>query len=1207
MDKSAIKNYAVWARKKLIEDITQKAFEIGITEDAAAEAVKVSSDTVQVNGMLLQKHEAEQRASLNARIKEKGFQEVIEEAAYTWFNRIIAIRFMEVNDYLPTGVRVLSSTEEGKAVPDIITNALYLDLELDLDLVNDYLDKHNDDELFRYLFTRQCNKLNEILPHLFDKIEDYTELLLPNNLLIEGSVIRRLVSDIKEDDFKDVEIIGWMYQYYISEKKDEVFAGLRENKKITKENIPAATQLFTPKWIVKYMVENSLGRLWLEGHPDDTLKANWKYYLDEAEQEPDIQKQLEKIREKSKNIKPEDIKVLDPCMGSGHILVYAFDVLYEIYKSAGYAEREIPKLILVNNLYGLDIDDRAAQLAYFAVMMKARSKSRRILNQIREEKIDLNLCAIQESNGIAKEAINYFTNGMNEKLKADVEYLVDVFHDAKEYGSILEVEEVDFEAIEKRLSDIKPSGQLDLDAMLYYGEIREKLVPLIKQARVMSQKYDVVCTNPPYMGRNGMHSKLMDYAEHSYKDSKGDLFAIFIRKACRFVKQEKYVSMITMHSWIYLALFVKLRKYLFNRYRFSSLVHLGSKAFEDIKGEKVQTISFVFQKLPAHQNKPLFVKLTRFNNHSLKKSEFFNKANYYSYINQSYITKSEKSIPMYEITKEISDILKKSKKLSNVADAKRCLATGKDEWFLRLWHEVELVKVKLPNDNEWSNKWFPVANGGSFRKWYGNNYCILNWENNGELIKRLHVENQINATLRNLNYFFVNSLTYTYTSMGSGIFNARYIGKGYTSLGVGPIITLKNDRNIGLLGYLNTKVFYYLYCILYGKTSTFETGKISNVPIPYNYLSKEVGMLSAQCIKLCQDDWDSFENSWDFKKHPLLTFKGPSNTIEDAFNNWSDFTEKQFNQLKQNEEELNRIFIDIYGLQDELTPEVEDKDITIRKADPVRDIKSFISYAVGCMFGRYSLDADGLIYAGGEWSDKWQGGKVRKIEQDENSSALSDHWVSASYFPDEDNILPILDDEYFDDDIVAKFIEFLKAAFGESTMEENIDFIAEALGRNTAETSRQAIRRYFLKDFYKDHVQTYQKRPIYWLFDSGRADGFKALIYMHRYDESTVAKVRTDYLHNLQRKYEAEVKRLDILIDSNLSQREKNAARKKKERLLKQIEECLTYDQVIAHVANQRISIDLDDGVKVNYAKFQGVEIPQEGKKPLKANLLAKI
>ncbi|HHW31256.1 MAG TPA: BREX-1 system adenine-specific DNA-methyltransferase PglX, partial [Clostridiaceae bacterium] len=595
MDKTAIKNFAVWARKKLIEDIKQKAYEIGITEKEIKEPEVSASDTMIIGNRNLNKTEMAQRKSLVSRIKEKGFNNVIEEVAYTWFNRFIALRFMEVNDYIPTGVRVLSSIEPGRKEPDIVKEALNLDLDLDRELVYTLQDYNDTEALYRYLLVKQCNALNEILPGLFEEIEDYTEILLPSNLLGEGSVIRRLVDDISEEDFKEqVEIIGWMYQYYISEKKDEVFEGLKKNIKITKENIPAATQLFTPDWIVKYMVENSLGRLWLEGHPNEELKSKWKYYLEEAEQEPDVHKQLEEIRAKSKGIRPEDIKVLDPAMGSGHILVYAFDVLYDIYKSEGYSERDIPKHILENNLYGLDIDDRAAQLAYFAVMMKARGKSRRIFR----EDININVCAIQESNGLKEsgkleELINYILQGITgeekDKLKADIEYLTDIFSDAREYGSILKVKPVDFEAIERRLEEISDEEPKYIYEREYKNIILEKLPALVKQAKIMSQKYDVVCTNPPYMGNRGMDIKLSNYVKKNYPDTKSDMSTVFMEKSLNICKKTGYLSMINIPVWMFLSTYEKLRKILLGSNTIINMLHFGRGVF----GSDFGTTAFV--------------------------------------------------------------------------------------------------------------------------------------------------------------------------------------------------------------------------------------------------------------------------------------------------------------------------------------------------------------------------------------------------------------------------------------------------------------------------------------------------------------------------------------------------------------------------------------------------------------------------------------
>jgi len=1121
---------------------------------------------------------------------------------------------MEVNEYLPTGVRVLSSIEPGKKEPDIIKEALNINLNIDIELVYTLQDNNDTENLYRYLLVKQCNALNQILPGLFEKIEDYTEILLPSNLLGEGSVIRRLVDDIPEEDFKDqVEIIGWMYQYYISEKKDEVFKGLKKNIKITKENIPAATQLFTPDWIVKYMVENSLGRLWVEGHPNEELKSKWKYYLEEAQQEPEVQKQLEEIRAKSRDIRPEDIKVLDPAMGSGHILVYAFDVLYDIYKSEGYSERDIPRLILENNLYGLDIDDRAAQLAYFAVMMKARSKSRRIFR----EKINVNVCAIQESNGFPREAIDYLVNQAEteiekQKLREDVEYLINVFHDAKEYGSILEVNPVDFDAIERRLEEIRNGGTQDLFEFQYRNIILEKIPALVKQARIMSQKYDVVVTNPPYMGNRGMNGKISQYVSNNYPDSKLDLFAVFIEKSIKYTRN--YVALITQQSWMFLSSYERLRNKILNN-RIINLVHLGSKAFEEIKGEKVKTASFVISKINNDDAKPKFIKLTKYNNHIQKEKEFFNIDNHYSNLKQSDFRQIQGCPIAYWAHKKVVDIFDKVKPLKSFCSITNGMFTCNNDHFLKLWFEVNVMDTKFHHkhdENMNDYKWFPYNKGGDFRKWYGNHSFVVNFKNNGKEVREYRKKRGQSYSLPGEKYYFNKSISWTFVS--SSNFGVRFYPNGFIFDIAGSSIFPNNDDDIYYItAFLCTNIAT-LFMQIQNPTLNFQASDVANLPLKRGTILSEstVKLLCEENVNISKIDWDSFETSWNFTRHPLLVHKNNVMTIEQAFNNWSIFTENQFNQLKANEEELNRIFIEIYGLQDELTPEVEDKDVTIRKADRVRDIKSFISYAVGCMFGRYSIDAEGLIYAGGDFKDRWkyENGqwKVRRIVKDDEGKIVEDTWVDATFVPDIDNVIPITDDEYFEDDIVSRFIEFLKVTFGEDTLEENLDYIADTLGRKSSETARQAIRRYFLKDFYKDHVQVYQKKPIYWLFDSGKQDGFKALIYMHRYDEFTVARVRTDYLHKLQKSYEAEIKRLDIIIDSNVSQREKTNARKKKEQILKQMEECLQYDQIIAHVANQRIKIDLDDGVSVNYSKFQGIEVPQgEGRKPLKADLLAKI
>jgi type II restriction/modification system DNA methylase subunit YeeA len=1237
LDKTAIRNFAVKARRKLIEDITHKAYEIGITKDKILD-IETFEGGFRVkgreNGKTFKKYELKQRNKLIHNIKHKGFEQVIEEVAYTWFNRFIALRFMEVNNYLPTGVRVLSSIEEGKTEPDIIQEALNIDLDIDREIVYRLQDSNDTEDLYRYLLVKQCNQLGQIMPNVFEEIADYTELLLPDKLLAEGSVIGDLVEEIEEYDWKielneeeqkqeaekgehGIEIIGWLYQYYISEKKDEVFAGLKKNKKITKENIPAATQLFTPKWIVKYMVENSLGRLWLESHPNEELKAQWKYYLEEAEQEPEVQKRLEELR--NPNLNPEDIKVLDPAMGSGHILVYAFDVLYEIYLSAGYSEREIPTLILEKNLYGLDIDDRAGQLATFALLMKARSKNRRIFRH----KPKMNLCSIQESNDIPKEAIEYLVNPKETELekyfyREDVEYLIEVFHDAKEYGSILEVKEIDFDALENRIEEIRNGTPENIFELQYREVILEKIPPLIQQAKIMSQKYDVVCTNPPYMGRGGMNSKLVKYLDENFTDSKNDLFAVFIELDDIYLKNNGFMGMINQHSWMFLSSYEQLRKKTINNRSIYNMVHLGSHAFEEIGGEVVQSTSFVLRKLDVDGYLGTYIRLVDWDDSKTKDIKAIHAIRNKNIDYRYYSTMSEYGkIPGKPIAYWISDNVYSAfltgKMLLNVADIKQGLKTGDNDKFMRIWYEVTKEKTSIFG----GFKWYPCNKGGDYRKWYGNNNYVLNWENDGYELKNFrHSDGRQKSRPQNLKYMFREGLTYT--NISSSKFGVRYCSDGFAFDAAGSMIFTSKERLYYLLGLLSSKIISVFTSIL-SPTMSFEVGQISLIPY-IEHINPNIDTLVAENINISRKDWDSFETSWDFKKHPLLTYKKGVDKIEGAFNNWSAFANQQFNQLKANEEELNRIFIEIYGLQDELTPAVDDKDVTITRIyDSKEDIpesmkgnnyvltredviKSFISYAVGCMFGRYSLDEEGLIYAGGDFDDKF------RIRNGQWEIKTKEGWKKSRVNIVEHNVIPIADGDYFEDDILERFVEFVKVSFGEETLEENLEYIAETLGKKVNETSRQAIRRYFLKDFYKDHVRTYKKRPIYWLFNSGRQDGFKALIYMHRYEPFTVARVRTDYLHSLQKKYEAEINHLDILIDSDISQREKAAARKKKETILKQIEECRLYDEAIAHMANQRIEIDLDDGVKVNYAKFQGVEIPQgKGRKPLKADLLAKI
>lgn len=1211
MNKGAIKRFAVEARRKLIASVKDRAGLIGITNENITEAISkgegyaVFPTHIGIETTLVGK-ELKQRDNLVNRIQEKSYKSVIEEVAYTWFNRMIAVRFMEVNDYLPSRIRVLSSETKGKFEPDIVTQAPKIDLQLtdqEIEEIISLKEKNELDKLFRLLFVKQCNELGEILPELFENTsqfnKDYTEILLDVSYTNEDGVIRDLLKIDEEDFLEAVEIIGWMYQYYNTEPKDETFALLKQNIKITKERIPAVTQLFTPDWIVRYMVENSLGRLWQEGHPDSSIKANWIYSLEEAVQEPNVKEQLEKLREDRKNIRPEDIKVIDPCMGSGHILVYAFDVLMDIYRSCGYEDREATKLILKNNLYGLDIDDRAYQFAYFAVMMKARGYSRRILN----EGIKPNLCAIQESPNLdsinIKELTTYFVQGLTEnekfKLKYDFEYLIEVFHDAKEYGSILDVNEIDFEAITRRIEEINAKGSLDLFTIKYRDFILEKLIFLINQAKVMGQKYDVVITNPPYMGTKNMGKKLSNYVIKNYPYSKYDLFAVFIEKCSKLTKLDGFQAIITQHSFMFLSSYEKLRKILYNK-NFVNMIHLGSRAFEEIGGEVVQTTAFVLSQRNIKSYKSTYLRLVGFDDAQVKQQKtidaIHNNVSYKYCVNTQKFNNISGFPVAYWVSDKVGDIFKYGIELASISEPRQGLATADNDKFIRLWYEVCGTKIgfgfksrELAQNTEY--KYFPYNKGGEIRKWYGNNIYVIDWYKDGQNIKadklyKLSIGKclESNSRPKNMQYYYKKGITWSLIS--STNFGVRCFPQGML-FDVGSHSVFCDDTVYNYIAaMLNTKIAKKFLGIL-NPTMNFSSGIIAKIPIIFSEQHKlQIDQLVEQNVSISKMEWDSYETSWDYIKHPLLTHK--HEILEKSFDNWRVFAKSNFAQLKANEEDLNQIFIEIYGLQEELTPDVAEKDVTIRQADLARDIKSFISYAVGCMFGRYSLDVEGLANAGSELD----GSKYK------------------TFIPDADNIIHVTDEEYFGDDIVSGLVRFVKEVYGEDTLEENLDFMANALGTRGS-TAREVIRNYFLKDFYKDHVKIYQKRPIYWLFESGKENGFKALIYLHRYNEDTVGRVRADYLHKTQAAIENAITNCDVVLESNASASDKAKAVKQKGKLVKQLAETRIYDQAIAHIAHQRIPLDLDDGVTVNYAKFQGIEVSSEGKKSVKVDLLGKI
>lgn len=1152
MDKNAIKKYAVWARRELISRVSQKALQYGISEENIGDA---NADTI--NGHLLTAAEKQQRQALIAKIKKDGYQQAMEEAAYTWFNRFCALRYMEVNGYLPTHVRVFSD-EQNNFKPQIIAEAIHLELDgLDMEKVYALKEENKTDELYKYLLITQCNALSVILPGMFRKIADYTELLFPDNLLREGSAIEQMIALIPEEDWTDqVQIIGWLYQYYNTELKDKVFADLKKNIKISKENIPAATQLFTPDWIVHYMVENSLGRLWVEGHPNDKMKASWKYYLEEAEQEPEVQKQLAEIRAEYAQLKPEDIRVIDPCMGSGHILVVMFDVLVQIYESYGYSACEAASMIVEHNLYGLDIDERAAQLSYFAVMMKARKYAPRFLSR----NVQPHVYSIVESNNIDAFTRAYFING-DANLKKNMDILMNELRDAKEYGSILNVTKVDFSALYARLAEVEEDISIHRESALNI------IKPLIQVAEVLAQKYSVTCTNPPYATAKGLAIKLREYLANIYPTAKYDLFGAFIVRCLKFTKKCGYIGLVTPVSLLYNPSFQGLRREVIGNTEFSSLIELGSDAFES--GFGTATYSIVRYKVKGYVGRYFDVSSI------VSKDKFRGTKCFYS--STDYFPSFDGEKVMYKLNDDYRSIITEAKPLSKIGNPRIGMQTNDNSRFLRLWHEIESTKLCTSHtkvDTFGDEKWFPIVKGGGYRKWYGNIENVVNWQHNGAEIRELN-KNAAGGRIVAEEFYFCEGLTWTHTTYNQP-FSMRYMPEGTLINVEGPaIFSLGKNQNY-VLGCLNSVVARDVFKKIVSSIH-FSASELGSFPL----IVSEQGVISdivKENILQGMQDWNAYETSWDFQRHPMLS----RGKLADAYAAWKADCESRFLQLKANEEKLNRIFIDIYGLQEELTPDVAEKDVTVHRVFDTKDavpesmkgsnyvrtmrdeVVSLISYAVGCMFGRYSMDVDGLAYAGGAWD----GSKYQ------------------TFMPDKDNIIPICDDDYFDDDITGRFIKWVETVYGANPLEENLKFIANALGGKGS--AREVIRNYFISDFYADHLKTYQKRPIYWLFDSGKKGGFKALSYMHRYQPDTIARIRTDYVHEQQSRYRTAIADLQQRING-VSTGDRVKLTKQLTKLEAQAEEIRTYEEKIHHLADQMIPIDLDDGVKVNYAKFADV------------------
>ncbi len=1255
MDKNAIRDFAVRARYKLTSEIATKANMMGISENGIASPLAQSTNDIQyfdIGGntpFSIQGDEISKRHSLitviNERIKsgqspKDAFQDTVEEIAYTWFNRIIAIRFMEVNGYLPAGIRVLSSEQAGKKEPDIVTHYFDADLKLsdaDIQKIELYKSKNKPDDLFKFLFIKQCNRLGDILPFLFEKTADYCDLMLSVSYTDEQGIVRQLVNSISEDDFKEaVEIIGWMYQYYIAQKKEEVFKGLKNNTKITKSTLPSATQIFTPDWIVKYMTDNTLGKMWIESHPGTIIAKECEYYLKPAEQEESVKKQLEEINKQYRNKRLEEITFIDPCCGSGHILVYAFDLFYKMYQEQGYVSSEIPALIVENNLYGIDVDKRAMQLTSFAISMKARSYDKRYF---KKQHGLPNVIYMKESNAFKysdgyRLCEEYFSKNHSSKENDMIEEIVRKFEDAELYGSLIKdfkYQSSEYRELARQLTDIAEGLVGDINDYLVRENLESYIIPLLKQAEILSNKYDIVVTNPPYAGNGKLSSKMQEFLRLFYENTKADLFSAFIERNMDYATNEGHLGIMCPYVWMFISSYEELRKRIINHKSLTSLVQLEYGGFAEAV---VPICTFTFRNSKTKETCE-FVKLEQFKGPEVQGPKTLeavkNPQCGYRYTRDMAIYAGISGMPIsFWASDGVVELFNKQKSLENYAIPKCGLKTGITEKYVKSWTEVSFGQIGFNHSNRESalkskKKWFPIVNGGEFRKWNGNYTDVVYWYNDGIEIRELKCDNgKQKARPQNMQFYFRKGLTWS--ALTTKQLSLRVAPEGTIISGAGYGLFGLNENEDYFLALVNSNVINYLAQIL-SQTLNFEVGILQRLPIVISTEKKPaIEGIARDNTVISKLDWDSNETSWDFERSPLLKGASAQGLLKDLYNEYKKQVNERFDQLKNNEEELNRLFIDIYGLNDELTPDVEDKDITVARIYDTKEevpenmrnniyvktkhdvVVDLISYIIGCLFGRYSPYKEGLVYAGGDFD--YEEYETMALESGSFANEQPAIKGIADYnkyavLPDKDNILPINDDEYFDDDIVLRIADFIRKVYGEESLEANLKFIADALG-NAGDNPREVIRNYMLKDFFKDHCQKYSNRPIYWLFDSGKNNGFKALVYLHRYDENTIAKMRAEYLHKVQRVYESESARMQDVIDNSTDAREVAFARKQKEKLTKQLLETKEYDEVLGHIALQRIALDLDDGVVVNYQKFQNIDVISNNR-AVKKNLLVDI
>ena len=1164
MDRTAIRNFAIFARNKLIEDIKERTTYFGVTENGISQFYGHLTEEEKV----ARHHFIEKICRSNEEDYVTSFNDAIEDIAYIWFTRIVALRYMDANSLLPLNNQLFLSKDEKepKIISTLGDNVLDFTPEDEMN-IGKYKAEKNNKALYILLFVKVNEYLGQNMTVFQNDLDDYVKLLL--NLDYDSNGVIAELSKINIDNFtQGVEIMGWFHQYYNTDVFNKLYDGDMSKKKISSKYLPVATQLYTPDWVVKYMVENTLGRVWVDhliGNGETEKAENfinkWQYYIKDTDED---NPELKKIREKRKDLKPTDIKFIDPCMGSGHILVYAFELLVDIYCNEGYSQSDSALLIVENNLYGLDIDDRASALSYFALMMKASYYNKNLVLG----KYKVNLCSVQESNNIENvdEVALFFSNG-NERLLEEFTYLITVFYDGKEYGSILNLRKVDFKSLYNRIEELRNYSPTTKEENNYLKEIFSKLLPLINQANIMSHHYDVVVTNPPYLSNSRMNKKLAMYVNREYNIAKNDLAVVFIQKAVGVLsKEDALIAMITTVSWMYLKSFEKFRKYLLHSFQLNSIVDFGTELFEGKIGH-LPVVTWVNRKHLPFQ-KLCGVRLSEYNYSKRKEkhNQFFNKENYH-YTDQYDFAKIPGEPVAYWLGDSFMKAFEQGRTLGELTVCRNGMKTGNNERFLRLWWEVNLSKANFTAENvndayESGATYFPYNKGGEYRKWYGNNDYLINWYKNGETVMGKAKLDGRHTQDYNQELKFMPLATWSLITVKPAF---RYKQNALSDI-AGMSFYTSQDKLLYYLGFCNSVIATEMIKLL-APTMNCQVGDIARLPILHS-LSKEqeVNDLVTENINLAKEDFDSFENSWDFTTHPFIKYKTSTGKLLDAYLQWEKVANSRFNKVKENEEKLNEIFLDIYNVKDGFKSEVEEKDVTIYKAEKVRDVKSFLSYVVGCVLGRYNLDDLGSVYTGEVWDiDKYK-----------------------TFTPVIDNCVVITDNEDYEEDIIYYLKKFLVTVFGENSLEENLTFISSSLNEK-GKTPTEKIRNYFFNTFYKEHLSNYTvgvsgKRPIYWMLSSGKKKGFKALIYMHRWYYGTLSGVRSHQLYDMINYYKNAIENLD----SNFVDEDDPSYKvmmKYRDTLLSRYDEVQNFEKKLSKL--EGVDIDTDDGIKFNHKKVQ--------------------